>query len=632
MNQAVPLAVFLAITPGVIAQVLPTFNKDIAALIFENCSPCHRPGESAPFSLLTYTDVLKHAKQIAAVTKSRFMPPWLPDAGVFKFAEERRLSDSQIQLINRWVVAGSQEGLASDRPAPPKFTSGWQLGEPDLVLTLAEPYTLAAEGPDVYRNFLFHFPLDSLRNVRALQIRPGNERIVHHANLLIDRNQSTRWKDHQDGQTGFPGMDLKIETAVLDPESHFLFWKPGSVLAQESPGMAWQIEPGTDLVLNMHMQPSGKPETVQPSIGLYFSEEPPRLRPLLLQLENDAALDIPADARAFSVTDKFTLPVAVDLLGIYPHAHYLGQDVEVIAQLPGGGKSELLHIRHWDVKWQAVYRYKSPVYLPMGTTISMRWTYDNSSANPANPNRPPQRVTAGDQATDEMGHVWLQILPRGPGDKRAVIREAVMRKLLLRDSKDFTAHFNLSGLLQAKGDHTGAITEMGAAIRLHPRDEVALNTLGAFLQLADKPQEAEVQYREALKVRPEYPDAHYNLALLLISRDAVDEAIPHLREVLRSRRGDARALQYLADTLAVRGHKFARAGDLRSATADFREVVALTPDSSDACTNLGVALAMQGDLTAAGDLFERAVKLKPDNMVARQNLDRVRAQLVGGKQ
>jgi Flp pilus assembly protein TadD len=627
MNHAFPLAALLLTSQAVITA--QTFNKDIAPLVFENCAPCHRPGEAGPFSLLTYADVAKHAQQIVTVTKSRYMPPWLPETGAVKFAEERRLSDQQIRLLEQWLAAGKPEGQAADRPATPKFTEGWQLGEPDLILKLPESYTLAADGPDVYRNFLFHFPLDSLRNVRALQVRPGNPRIVHHANLLIDRNRSSQWKDRQDGQIGFAGMDLKIETAVLDPESHFLFWKPGSVVTQEPLGMAWQIEPGTDLVLNMHMQPSGKPEAVQPSLGLYFTKEAPRLRPLLVQLENDAALKIPPGDRHFAVSDTFTLPVNVDLLGIYPHAHYLGQEVEATAQLPNGQRKQLVHIRHWDVKWQSVYRYKEPILLPKGSVISMRWVYDNSSANPANPNRPPKLVVAGDQATDEMGHAWFQLLPRGPGDQRTVIREAVMRKLLNRDPQNFTAHFNLGGLLQAKGDRDGALAELREAVRIRPHDEIALNTLGAFLQLADKPAEAEAEYREALKARPGYPDAHYNLALLLLSRDQVDEAIPHLREAVRLRREDTKARQELAEALEARGHKLARGGNVRAATPDFREIVDLKPDDSEACTNLGVALAMQGELRGAGELFERAVKLDPANKIARQNLDRVRAQLIG---
>jgi Flp pilus assembly protein TadD len=604
-----------------------TFNKHIAPIVFQDCAPCHRPGESGPFSLLSYDDVKKHARQIVAVTKSRYMPPWLPEAGFGKFADERRLSDAQIRLFERWVEQGEAPGQAADLPPLPKLVQGWQLGEPDLVLRLPQPYTLAAGGSDVYRNFVFSFPLEGVRYVRALEIRPGNKRVVHHANLLIDRNRSSRWKDGRDGHPGFPGMDLKIEASPEDPESHLLFWKPGSVIGEEPEGMAWTIERGTDLILNMHLQPSGKTEIIEPSLGLYFTREPPRLRPLLVQLENDRALDIPAGAANFSVTDDFTLPVDVDLLAVYPHAHYLGKQVEAVATLPDGAERPLIRIRRWDLNWQAVYRYEKPVFLPKGTMIAMRWLYDNSSGNAANPNHPPQRVAAGDRSTDEMGHVWLQLLSRGPGDRRMAIQEALMRKRIGRDSDDFTAHFNLGGVLAAQGNPGAAIREFQEAVRVRPRDEVALNTLGAVLQLQQRADEAEALYHRALEARPDYQDAHYNLADLLLSRDRVEEAIPHLREVVRLQPSDVKARTTLAEALDTRAHQLARTGNLKEAGAAFRELVALMPGDTDAQTNLGVALAKQGQLEEAKMLFERALLLDPQNAAARQNLDRVNALL-----
>jgi len=602
-----------------------TFNKDIAPIVFKNCAPCHRPGESGPFNLLTYDDVTKRAQQIVAVTKKRYMPPWLPEPGFGKFADERRLTDDQIALLDRWVAEGSPRGDAADLPPLPKFVEGWQLGEPDLMLRAKKPYTLAASGTDVYRNFIFSIPSGDVRYVRALEIRPGNKRVVHHANLLIDRNRSSRWKDGRDGQPGFPGMDLKIEANVQDPESHLLFWKPGSVISEEPPGMAWPVEPGTDLVLNMHLQPSGKPETIEPSLGLYFTKDAPTLRPLLVQLENDRSLDIPPGATNFTISDDFTLPIDVDVLGIYPHAHYLGRHVEAFATLPDGKRTPLIRIDDWNLNWQAVYRYETPVFLPKGTTIAMRWTYDNSTANPANPNHPPRRVTAGDRSTDEMGHVWLQLLPRGPGDQRMVIQEALMRKRVKRDPDDFTAHFNLGGVLAAKGDSDGAIHEVQEAVRIRPRDEVALNTLGAFLQLEHRTSEAEACYRRALEARPDYPDAHYNLANLLLEKGRTSEAIVHLREVVRLQPDDAKARGTFAETLDAQARGLAEIGQLAESIEAFRELVALKPSDLKAQTNLGVALARQSQFAEAKSIFERVLLIDPQNAPARVYLDRVNA-------
>jgi Flp pilus assembly protein TadD/mono/diheme cytochrome c family protein len=625
MNLSIAAA-FLAM-PAALAQSTVTFNKQIARIVFNHCAPCHRPGESAPFSLLRYEDAKKHARQIAAVTKSRYMPPWLPDSGGPKFEGERRLSDEQIHLIEQWAATGAPEGNKADLPPLPKFTEGWQLGEPDLVLKLSESFTLRPDGPDDYRNFIFPFPAAQTRYVRALEIRPGNKRVVHHANLLIDRNRSSRWRDGRDGKPGFPGMDLRIEANVNDPDSHFLFWKPGSVLSEEPAGMAWTLEPGADLILNMHLQPTGRPEVIEPSLGLYFTTTPPRVHPLLVQLENDRALDIPPGAADFTVKDEFTLPVDCDLLGVYPHAHYLGKDILGSAKLPDGSQETLIRIRHWDLNWQAVYRYQRPVFLPKGTTISMRWIYDNSAANPANPNDPPKRVVAGDQSTDEMGHLWLQLLPRGPGDHRREVEEALYRKRVQRDPQDFTAHFNLGGALQATGNHAAAVDEFRKALSIRPNDEIALNTLGALLELRGNTADAEAQFRAALKARPDYPDAHYNLASLLLAEDKADEAIPHLREVCRLQPDDIKAKAALEEALDARAHELGKSGRLKEAAADFRELLALKPDDSDTCTNLGVALAMQGDLPAAKDLFERAVNLNPSNEVARKNLERARQRL-----
>ena len=232
-----------------------------------------------------------------------------------------------------WVDQGMLEGKPSDLPPKPKFVEGWQLGQPDLILKAEKPYMLQANGIDQYWNFIFPVPIHETRWVRAVEIHPGDKRVVHHANILVDRYESARRMEKDKG-SGFGGMEIRIESEVFDPDSHFLFWKPGTVVTNEPDGMALRLDKGTDLVLNAHLQPSGKVEPVQPSIGLYFTDKPATVHPMLLQLQNDAALDIPAGDSNFVVTDEFTLPIDVDLLGVYPHAHYLGKDLLATAMLP----------------------------------------------------------------------------------------------------------------------------------------------------------------------------------------------------------------------------------------------------------------------------------------------------------
>ena len=324
------------------------------------------------------------------------------------------LTPEQIATIAAWVRAGAPEGNIAEIPPPPSFPNGWQLGTPDLVLEARGSVALPASGPDIYWNVIFTPNLTARRWVRAIEIRPGQPRVVHHANLLVDRAGSAKLQEISPGK-GFPGMDLVIGRSPFDPDGNFLFWKPGGTPHVEPDGFAWRLDPGNDLVLNMHLQPSGKPEEVRPSIGLYFTDKPQTRFPLLVQLENDEALDIPAGTGDFVISDSFQLPLDADVLAVYPHAHYLGKLLEAWATPPDGSRKWLIRIPSWDTNWQAVYYYREPVFLPKDSVIHMRYHYDNSADNPRNPNNPPKRVRSGNRATDEMGHLWLQILPRAAG-------------------------------------------------------------------------------------------------------------------------------------------------------------------------------------------------------------------------
>lgn len=477
------------------------------------------------------------------------MPPWLPEPGFGDFQDERRLTQEQIRLIGDWVRAGAPEGPASELPTPPQFTSDWQLGQPDMVLRAPQPYSVPASGPDTFWNFIFRPDLETTRYVRTIEIRPGANRLVHHANLLIDRTGSTRRLEATPG-TGFPGMDLNIDRNPLDPVSHFLFWKPGTVPYSEPDGFSWRLDPGNLLVLNTHLQASGKPEQVQPLIGLYFTEQPPTRFPLLIQLEHDGALDIPAGARDFLIKDDFRMPVDADVLAVYPHAHYLGKLLEAYATLPEGTRKWLIRIPDWDLNWQAVYRYCEPIFLPKASVISMRYHYDNSSANPRNPNHPPKRVYAGNQATDEMGHLWLQILPRGRGDHRRPVQEALMRHRLEKYPDDFSAHLNLGALLLSRLDAQDAVSMLEAAVRIDPARPEAHDMLGSAMQALGRFSDALNEFRLALRVQPDYIDARYNLALALAKSGKLDEAVDNFRLVIAAFPNSARLQSQFNDLLA----------------------------------------------------------------------------------
>jgi mono/diheme cytochrome c family protein len=536
----------------VAASQAPTFAHDIAPIVYQYCAPCHRPGEAGPFPLLRYEDVRKRARQIVEVTRSRYMPPWLPEHGYGDFAGELRLSDAQIRLIAEWAAAGAPEGPPAAIPPPPVFTSGWQLGPPDMILEAPRAFTVPASGPDQFWNFIFKPPLKTRRYVRAVEIRPGKERLVHHANLLVDR---AHWAVRQETTpgAGFPGMDLANERSLFDPDDgHFLFWKPGSTPYVEPDGLAWRLNPGDDLVLNAHLQPSGRSEQVRPALGLYFTDKPQTKFPMLVQLEHDGALNIPAGDPNFVVSDDFKLPLDVDILAVYPHAHYLGHLLEGYATLPDGRRKWLIRIPEWNFNWQAVYYYREPVFLPKGTIISMRFHYDNSAANPRNPNDPPRRVQAGNQATDEMGHLWLQALPRASGDHRMTLEVGLLQHRLEKYPDDFTAHLRLGALMLAKLNAGGAVTMAKAAVRIEPDNAEARNLLGSALVGVGRSTEAEVQFRQALRLKPDYVNARFNLAEALLHMRRTDAALAEFRRILAVSPDDALVKSRLEKALSER--------------------------------------------------------------------------------
>jgi tetratricopeptide (TPR) repeat protein len=354
------------------------------------------------------------------------------------------------------------------------------------------------------------------------------------------------------------------------------------------------------------MQPSGKPETIKARIGLYFTDRAPSKFPMLLQLEHDGAIDIPPGKKEFVITDEFTLPVDVDALAVYPHAHYAGKDLQALAALPDGTKKPLVWIKDWDLNWQAVYRYERPVFLPAGTVISMRFTYDNSAANPRNPNSPPKRIVAGDKATDEMGHLWLQVLPRSSDDARMVLQEALMRQRLKKYPSDFTAHFNLGAVLESAGKVKEAIAHYQEALRSRPDSVIVHNNLGAAIQVTGDIEAAISHYRQAVRLKPDYANAHYNLGNALLSAGKVDEALVHLRESLRLRPEDSGARNSMGSALATQGK-------LNEAIAEFAESLRIDPENADAHINLAYTLTLQGKIDEAITHYEQALRLKPEN-------------------
>ena len=479
-------------------QPTPTFNKDVAPILFKDCAPCHRPGQAAPFTLLTYEDARTRADQIVTATSSRRMPPWLPDLAAMPiFLSERRLSPEEIDRIARWASGGTPEGSAEDRPASPTFPDAWQLGTPDLVVTLPRAYRLMPAGDgdhgshDVFRNVIFPVALPAGRFVRALEFRPGPAPVIHHAVISLDRNRASRRREGADGQVGFDGM---IAQDAQNPDGHFLGWTPGRGPIVAPDGLPWRLERGSDLVVQLHLLPGKAPVEVQPTLALFFTDKPPAGSPVMIRL-GSKTIDIPAGESNYSINDTYVLPVDVDLIGLYPHAHYLGKEMHAEAMLPGGATRSLLHIRKWDFHWQQDYRYITPVSLPRGTRLTMRYTYDNSAANQRNQHQPPRAVRYGPNSSDEMGDLWLQVLPRSTADKAMLVAAFAEREglasiasaeMLVRAEPANAAHqTSLGGSYFQMGKLAEATVHLEKALGLNPRSAQAHNFMGGVLLLSD---------------------------------------------------------------------------------------------------------------------------------------------------
>jgi len=339
-----------------LALAAVTYTKDIAPLLNDRCAYCHHPGGSAPFSLLTYDDVKRRATQIGEVTKRRYMPPWKADPDNGPFVGQHPLTEGEIAVVQQWIEQGAAEGDAHARPLPARWADGWQFGAPDLIVSLPQPYLLPADGTDIFRIFVIPVPVDGARFVRGLEFRPGNARVVHHANIRVDRSGAARALDAADGAVGYTGL---MPRAAQYPDGHFLGWTPGQVAPLLPPELAWRLERGTELVVEVHMQPSGKPEAVQPSIGFYFGDRPPTRTPAMLRLGRQN-IDIPAGEPQYTITDSYVLPVDAEIEAVQPHAHYRARDVRGEARLPDGTARTLIQISDWVFGWQHVYLFATP--------------------------------------------------------------------------------------------------------------------------------------------------------------------------------------------------------------------------------------------------------------------------------
>ncbi len=424
MKILLPFAIILLISPQAISQV--TFTKDIAPILYNNCTKCHRPNEIGPFPMTNYEEVYPWAPSIKYVTSIHYMPPWKADPSYSRFQGERFLTQEQIDLIAEWADNGAPYGIASEEPELPHFPTGSQIGTPDLVLSMAVAFEHLGGNQDEYRVFVLPTGLTEDKQVATVELRPGNARILHHALFSSDGSGAARELDEDDpkyGYDGFGGFGVPDAMGRMFPG-----YVPGQKPIPYPEGLGQVLPAGSDVLMQVHYGPSPFPVTDSSSLNIFFKKEPVERQvmsfiflPFFPLIQNDIFVMPANTVKTFHC--KYTVPIKVSLFAIWPHAHLLNQSYEVYAVHPNGDTTNLIRIPEWDFNWQGSYNFKKFIVIEPGTTLHAYATYDNTSNNPNNPNSPPAFVTWGEKTTDEMLFLPISYVPYNEGDENIVFEE-----------------------------------------------------------------------------------------------------------------------------------------------------------------------------------------------------------------
>lgn len=404
------------LTPVVAAD--PTFNKDVAPILWKHCAGCHRTGEVGPFPLLTYKEASKRADFLVQVTKSKQMPPWKAEPGYGKFAHERKLTEAELAILEAWAKAGAPEGDAKDLPQVPNFPEGWQIGKPDLILEMKEAFTIPASGRDIQQCFVIPIPIDEDKTVAAVEFRPGNRSVVHHAIMYLDSSGIARRKDEADKEYGYRAFG----GPGFFPTGGLGAWAPGTGAEQLPEGVGKYIRKGSDLVLQIHYHPTGKEEKDRSQVGVYFTKKPAEKIVGGIGLAYTALNIKPGDKNYRVSTTTEPLPCDVQALSAFPHMHLIGKEIKAWAETPEGKEIPLIWIKDWDFNWQGSYYFAEPVKIPKNSRVKFEAVFDNSSENFRNPSSPPKTVRWGEQTYDEMALFGIQVITDTMDDMRKVMR------------------------------------------------------------------------------------------------------------------------------------------------------------------------------------------------------------------
>jgi hypothetical protein len=407
-------------------QGVPTFTKDVAPILLKNCAGCHRPGEIAPMSLLTYEDARPWARSIRDEVSGGTMPPWHADAPHGTFLNERVLTAAEKDTIVKWANGGAPKGDPADMPKAPAFAEGWTVGAPDAVFEMAEPYKLPADGTIQYEYFYLPTDFTEAKWVKSIEVRPGNREVVHHVLVYyraapdMQRTSVLRFSESArlPGERA-AGVRNNPPRPGLPPRRLLATYAPGTVAQIAPAGTAFRLEPGGIIELQMHYTTKGEATTDRTKVGLVFSTEKAPLEVRPAQFVN-GQFTLPAGAPDVAVDADVEFLQDVTIWGLFPHTHLRGKKWAYKMILPDGSTKTILSVPNYDFNWQTYYMFAEPLQVPKGAKIVSTAWYDNSAANPSNPD-PKMDVRWGDQTWEEMqytGILFTSSVPPTPIEKR----------------------------------------------------------------------------------------------------------------------------------------------------------------------------------------------------------------------
>ncbi len=374
-----------------------TFTKDVAPIFYQRCAECHRAGQVAPMSLMTYKDARPWARAIREKVLERAMPPWLADPRHTNFENDRRLSQKEIDTIVAWVDGGAREGQERDLPPLPKFAQGWTLGNPDLVIALEQEVDVSADGIIPYRYYTVPSGFTEDKWIQAAEIHPGNRAVVHH--IIVNIQEPGARADAEppaEGAQGEARGRRGVKLAGFAPGEQPKVWPKGT---------AKLVKAGSNLIFQMHYTPNGRAAKDRSYIGLYFARDPVE-RKVQTAVAMNAKFAIPPGDGNHEVRSSWTAPEDVRIVDLMPHMHLRGKDFTYTAVYPDGRSEVILHVPKYDFNWQMLYRFKEPLLLPKGGRLDCVAHFDNSPNNKYNPD-PTKEVKWGPQTWEEMMIGWF---------------------------------------------------------------------------------------------------------------------------------------------------------------------------------------------------------------------------------